>query len=333
MRMIRTMVAMAVLAALAACVSDAGTAGIGRLAPEPLRHAVLTLHNACLAAGLYRIGAQAPDRRADAAVAHRACGDASSITWLGHSSALIRIGGLTVLTDPVLSPQRAAGSPLPARISQPPLTLADLPPVDVILISHGDYDHLHDPSLQALAARFPDAAIATPAGAAHAVARRHFPAARALGAGGSFGLRAVTFTALPAHHETRRNLLGIRDGAAVSWEIAAPEARILFVGDSGYGPAFEAIGRSRKPYDVALVPIGAYEPRGIVSDMHTTPEEAAKIAREVGARVAIGIHWGTFALSSDRPDEARRKFIAASGGGTETRTLALGETWLLPRRR
>lgn len=287
-------------------------------------------HNVCMALGLLRAGLEPAPALAPTEAGSRsraACADRStSVTWLGHASAIIHVGDLTFLTDPVIEPDSSAASPLPPRLASPPIAVADLPRIDAILLSHGDFDHLHVPTLRALARRFPDIPVLTPVGAAKRAAARAFPGAEALRVGQSRALGAARITALPARHETRRNLAGVRDGAAVSWEIALGGRKILFVGDTGYGPAFRRFGSERGPYDILLVPIGAYEPRRYVADMHVTPEEAARIARDVKARLAIGIHWGTFALSPDKPEDARRRFLRAGDAATATRVLRIGET-------
>lgn len=106
---------------------------------------------------------------------------------------------------------------------------------------------------------------------------------------------------------------------------------MLFIGDTGYGPAFTAIGATYGPFDLLLVPIGAYEPRELVARMHANPEEAVRIAREVRARLAIGIHWGTFALSPDRPEDSVRRFMAAGRElGISTKVLEIGGSQLVP---
>ncbi len=292
------------------------------LLPRPLRDIGLAVHTAFLAGGLY---ASSPGAKTAAARAAHG-GRAASVTWLGHSTSIIRIAGTNVLTDPVLVPNDSPASPLPVRLAPAPVAIDGLPRIDVIVLSHGDYDHLHMPTMEALARRYPNALVLAPKGVASLLAASGYPKAKALTEGESVSLGSLHITALPVRHETRRNALGLRDGGAVSWELSGARTRILFVGDSAYGPVFSQIGATRGPYDAALVPIGAYEPRALVANMHASPEEAVQIARDVRARLAIAIHWGTFALSPDRPEDAKRRFLAAGGRGIGTRVLKLGQT-------
>ena len=292
------------------------------------------LYHASLAAGLSAIGAGVPAVAAKDAIENvrSACsGSGSSITWLGHSSAIIHLGNRCILTDPVIEADTSAESPLPKRLAASPVGIADLPGIETILLSHGDYDHLHAPTLRALADRFSGAQVLAPSGVAAPARLAGYPGARELRNGQAASVGGLKILALPAYHETRRTISAVKTGEAVSWAVLAGRRKVLFIGDTGYGPAYAEIGRTRGPFDVVLVPIGAYEPRHLVADMHVTPQEAIQIARDVGARLAIGIHWGTFALSPDRPQDAVRRFLAAGReAGIAARVLALGETVELP---
>lgn len=305
-----------------------------RLLPQPLRTLGLTIHHAGLAKGSYSWGIDDPAEVADNAIAkvQRACsGNRPSVTWLGHSAAIIHIGGRCLLTDPVLERQASPLSPLPTRLVDNPVRVAHLPEIDAIILSHGDYDHLHTPTINALAQRFPDADIVLPQGMANTVVGAGYPSVNELQLGETVRIGGLRITAVHAYHETRRNLAAVKSGEAVSWIITDGRKKILFIGDTGYGPTFKEIGRAHGPFDLLLVPMGAYEPRELVADMHANPEEAAMIARDVRARKAIGIHWGTFALSPERPQEAASRFRAAGRElGVDTRVMAIGETLLVP---
>lgn len=308
------------------------------LAPQPLRGAGLALHRFWLSTGAYALAerlrepGEAVEPNGEAAPGKAARSPkrgALQVTWYGHSTALLRLGKTTILTDPILAGAVSPWSPLPVLYGRPALQLDGLPKIDAVVISHGDFDHLHEPSLRALATRFPDAVIVVPDRLQHLVADDGFRHVHALPLNRPLRVGAVTVTGLPAVHATRRNLLGIRDGAAFSWEFADPGHRVLFIGDTGYGPVFSQIGRRRGPYDLVLVPIGASEPRHLVVDMHISPEEAVRLADDLRARVAIGIHWGTFALSPERRNEPARRFLRA-GATRKARTLAIGETASIP---
>lgn len=302
----------------------------GELLPQPFRSIGLALHQASLAIGVHAIG-HAP-AKADASKkydnkAKLGCRHDLTVTWLGHSSVLVCIDGMTILTDPISSKIASLASPLPVRLAEPPVPTDELPGIDVVMISHGDYDHLHLPSLRELAQRFPDALVLVPTGVGRDVMVAGFKSVRVVQTNESIRFRKLRMTALPALHATRRNVFGTVDGGAVSWEIAGRSAKVMFIGDSAYGAIFERIGRERGPYEVALVPIGAYEPRHLVADMHSTPEEALLIARDLRAQTAIGIHWGTLALSPDRPAEATARFRNAKVPGPQKVLLEIGQTW------
>ncbi|WP_454288252.1 MBL fold metallo-hydrolase [Rhizobium arsenicireducens] len=304
------------------------------LLPPGLRSAGLALHHLNIATGLYVRRAEADDGlvlgREQALAGLRIRGD--SVTWLGHSSVLLRLGGVTILTDPVFPVGFSLESPLPHRHATPPIGLDDLPPIDIVMISHGDYDHLHTPTLKAIAARFPKARIFLPDGLERHAENAGFATVEHPLVGETVVAGRARITALPAVHGTRRNLLAMPDGDAYSWDIRIAARSALFVGDSAYNRlVFGEIGRTRGPYDLALVPIGAFEPTPVVADMHSTPEDAADILRDVRASLGIGIHWGTFALSPEALRAPADRFLAASDGYRQSRVMRIGETVRLQR--
>jgi L-ascorbate metabolism protein UlaG (beta-lactamase superfamily) len=304
------------------------------LLPPGLRSAGLALHHLNIASGLYVRRAEADDglvmSRQEALVGLGTRGD--SLTWLGHSTVLLRLGGLTILTDPVFPVGFSLESPLPHRHALAPLGLEDLPPIDVVLLSHGDYDHLHSPTLKVLATRFPKARIVLPDGLESHGEKAGFTTVEHPLVGETIVAGRARFTAFPAVHGTRRNLLAKLDGEAYVWDIRAAGRSALFVGDSAHGPIFGEIGGRNGPYDLALVPIGAFEPSPLVAGMHSTPEDAALILAELRATLGIGIHWGTFALSPEPLRAPADRFLAASDGNHRARVLRIGETLRLEPR-
>ena len=289
---------------------------------EPLKSLGLLSHHIDLALGRHagRVGPAAEPFVNAVDNVRRACSEtAPSVTWLGHASAIINLGGQCVLTDPVLVGDTSAASPLPKRLVDSPVGVHDLPWIDLIILSHGDYDHLHTPTIRALAKRFPGAEVLVPAGVAGPVRLSGFARAQVLRQGYAVTIAGLKISARHAYHETRRTIAAVKTGAALSWILADGQRKVLFIGDSAYGPAFADIGRAQGPFDVVLVPIGAYEPRELV-------------AQDVRARLAIGIHWGTFALSPDRPQDAVRRFRAAGfEAGIAVRIMKMGERIVLRR--
>jgi L-ascorbate metabolism protein UlaG (beta-lactamase superfamily) len=284
--------------------------------------------------GLFPRAAELPDDHVLSEAAARAgLPDAATarvaVTWVGHSTALVRMGGKWIMTDPVLMPSIGVGPLSIARLSPPRPVLADLPRIDVILISHGDYDHLDLRTLRRLVVRNPDVLILVPEGNARLLAPLHARNVIEMGWYESRTWQGLGFEAVPAIHGLRRPPEPRDSAHWAGWIIRAGSRSVYFAGDTGFGPVFSDTRRRSGPVDFALVPIGAYEPRRLEAPFHVSPEEAAEIGRILGARVAIGIHWGTFPLGEEAPTEQRRRFLAASGRGMETLAPRVGETIVL----
>lgn len=262
------------------------------------------------------------------------------LTWIGQASFLLQLPGANLLTDPVFgqraSPVAWAG---PKRFTPPGVALADLPPIDGVLLSHDHYDHLDARSVAGLRDRFGEALTwFTPLGYARWFARRGVDRVVELdwweeavfepAAGASLRLRS-----LPARHWTRRHFYDTRKRLWCSWGVeagGAQGARIYFGGDSGYGPGFSEIGEREEGFDVALLPIGAYEPRWFMKPAHMNPEEAVQACRDVGAGAMVGMHWGTFRLTDEDPLEppvrARSAWAAVGRAARDLHIPAHGQT-------
>lgn len=263
------------------------------------------------------------------------------VTWIGHATFLLQLPGLNVLTDPVFS-TRASPVPWagPRRVTPPGLRVEALPPVDLVLLSHDHYDHLDRPSVRALRDRFGAATTwLAPLGHRSWLERQ---GVRALEldwwqdatVAAESGAVAVA-RCLPAQHWTRRRVRDIRKRLWSAWGLQAGGWRVFFGGDSGYGPAYAEIAAREDPFDVVLLPIGAYEPRWFMRSSHMNPEEAAQAYADLGGRGAFfGMHWGTFCLTDEDPLEppARiRTAWAALGLPPEDLYIpAHGETVRLP---
>lgn len=266
-----------------------------------------------------RLGQErAPDPRPDQLpratpnAAHpRAETDELRITWIGHSSFLIQIGGLNVLTDPHFSLRASPFQWLgPARFTPPGMTVDELPPIDAVLLSHDHYDHLDEPSVRALHRRHGDTLRwIAPLGHAGWLEKRGitrnvhdvdwWDGVELAGPGGP-----VTVTCAPAQHWTRR---GLRDNTRLwgSFTLRAAGGKsVYFGGDSGYFRGYEEIGARLGPFDAVLMPIGAYDPRWFMAPAHMNPEEAVRAYREMGGTGAFfAMHWGTFRLTDEDPLE------------------------------
>ncbi len=231
-------------------------------------------------------------------------------TWLGHATVLVQSGGWAVLTDPIFS-ERA--SPLswigPRRLTPAPLSSdwRELPDIDVVVLSHNHYDHLDLPTLRRLHARSSGRlTVIAPLGHRALLQKAGLTQIIELDWWESTTLTAadrppLVVTLTPARHWSLRRFVP-SDRYQALWGgavIATGKHRVYFAGDTGDMPAFQEIGDRLGPFDLALLPIGAYEPRAYLKAQHTNPEEALRAHQQVRARESIGIHWGTFVLSSE----------------------------------
>ncbi|RJG24225.1 MBL fold metallo-hydrolase [Paenibacillus thiaminolyticus] len=260
-----------------------------------------------------------------------------SITWIGHSTFLLQMGGLNIVTDPVWAESMA----MEKRLSPPGIPIDQMPPVDVILISHSHYDHLHMGSLRKLVS--PRTLLVVPGGLKAKMVRKGFPQTVELEWWMELVIGSVRVTFVPAQHWTRRTLSDMNRShwggyvleqmdfeAVETGERPPAKETVYFAGDSGYFRGFREIGR-RFAIDVALMPIGAYEPEWFMSRQHVTPEEALQAFEDVGAKLMIPMHYGAFKLADDTPKEALDRLEAErlrrSLDESQVRLLALGETW------
>ncbi|OBZ13480.1 MULTISPECIES: MBL fold metallo-hydrolase [Bacillales] len=307
-----------------------------------------------------------------------------SMTWVGHSTFFIQLGGLNIITDPVWSTQMA----FQKRLSPPGIKVEDVPPIDVVLISHSHYDHLNINSLRRLiGAR----QMLVPAGLGAKLRKKGFIRIKELHWWESVMINGVKFTFVPSQHSTRRNPWDTnsshwggfvierpasRSGKTVShvgvktdkqpgssdegearaqiasaaepvaaWEdpyfgelnqvdrpVVSESPTIYFAGDSGYFQGFKEIGR-RFPIDVALLPIGAYEPEWFMGPQHITPEQALQAFEDLKAKWFVPMHYGAFKLADDTPREAldRLENERRKRRIDEERILIMphGETWRL----
>jgi len=229
------------------------------------------------------------------------------VTMVGHATVLIQSGGLNLLTDPVwsdrASPVRFAG---PKRVTDAGIAFADLPPIDVVLLSHNHYDHLDLTTLRRLhAAHRP--IIVTPLGN-DALIQKAIPEARVIT--GDWGDcipldQGAEVHIVPAHHWSARGLGDRRMALWGGFMLRTSGGLTYFAGDTGYGNGaiFRVMKARYGSPDIALLPIGAYAPRWFMADQHTDPAEAVKIMLDLDAGSAVGIHWGGFRLTDEGREE------------------------------
>lgn len=257
-----------------------------------------------------------------------------SITWLGHASFIIRAGGRTILTDPFLGERAGPAGMGPRRFVAAPLTPEELPAADVMVVSHNHYDHLDAVTID----NYPFKAsvqVVVPLGLGPFFATRGYTNVVERDWWQFVRVENLKVTALPAVHFSGRGVADRNETLWASFALEVGSTKIWFAGDTGRGTVFDEIGKRKGPFDLALVPIGAYEPRKIMEPVHTNPEEAVQIARQVRARQAIGMHWGTIMLTPEDPFEAPLRFRQAAkdqGFGMDNAwVMKIGETRRIPK--
>ena len=240
--------------------------------------------------------------------------DKNTVTWIGHATLLLQMAGYNILTDPHFSkrtsPVQWAG---PERVAPLGLALEDLPPIDIVVISHDHYDSLDEQTIKKLRQR--------PGGEK---TRFYIP----LGLKNWFAIRGVDqviemdwwdrqrdgdleIIAVPVQHWSKRSLFSRNKTLWAGWAINAKAFRFIFVGDTGYAPHFKEIGEKLGPFDLAAIPIGAYEPRWFMKSHHVNPEEAVQIHKELRTQKSVAIHWGTFILTDEPLDEPPKRLAGA----------------------
>jgi L-ascorbate metabolism protein UlaG (beta-lactamase superfamily) len=232
-------------------------------------------------------------------------GRGTRITFVNHSTFLIQVDGINILTDPVwsdrTSPFQWAG---PKRMRPPGIRFEDLPKIDVVLLSHNHYDHLDLITMKKLFEKY-QPKIITALGVKAFLDSKKISGAIDLDWWEKSSLTdSIEIQAVPAQHFTSR---GMFDRDATLWcgfVILRPGGNIYFVGDTGYNEyIFKEIGERCYPIDVALIPIGAFKPEWFMSPIHCSPLEAVNIFKEIKTRRAIATHFGTFPLADDGEDD------------------------------
>jgi L-ascorbate metabolism protein UlaG (beta-lactamase superfamily) len=239
------------------------------------------------------------------------------VTFVNQATTLIQMDGLNILTDPIWSDRCSpVGFAGPKRHRPPGIRFEDLPPIDVVLVSHNHYDHLDIPTLRRLKLRS-DPRIYTPLGNSRFMARHGLGGALELDWWQSTALSGeVKLTLVPSRHFCSR---GLSDRNANLWGgfvISGPSGNVYFAGDTGWGRHFEQIAARFSPIRVAFLPIGAFRPRWFMSPMHISPDEAVKAHEVLGAGTSVAIHFGTFTLGDDgetEPVEVLHQAIARAG--------------------
>ncbi len=236
-----------------------------------------------------------------------------AVTWLGHATTLVEVDGRFVLTDPVwsqrVSPSATVG---PARLHPMPISIGQLPPVSAVVVSHDHYDHLDLATIRELVAT-QAAPFVVPLGVGAHLRRWGVPEARIveLDWEQSEAVDGIEIVCTPGRHFSGR---GLRRNTTLwsSWSLLGPAHRVFFGGDTGYTSAFAGIADRWGPFDVTILPIGAYGDQW--PDIHLNPEEAVAAHRDLDGGLLIPIHWATFDLALHSWAEPMQRLLAAGDG-------------------
>jgi L-ascorbate metabolism protein UlaG (beta-lactamase superfamily) len=255
----------------------------------------------------------------------RAGVDNPSVTWVGHSTLLLQLDGVNLLTDPHwghrASPLGWAG---PRRLGPPGLAFESLPRIDVVLISHDHYDHLDLGTVKRLHATH-DPLFLVPLGLKAWFADNGMTRVAELDWWGAHESHGLRFVCVPAQHFAQRTPWDRDTRLWASWAVLGPDRRFYFGGDSGYFGGFKEAGQRLGPFDLSAIAIGAYLPPAIMRFTHTTPEQAVQAFEDLRSRVLLGIHWGTFDLADEPLDEPPRRMRAEAA----RRGIAADRAWIL----
>lgn len=240
------------------------------------------------------------------------------VTWVGHSTFLIQMGELNFLTDPIWS---ARASPLqfigPRRVSSPGIPLDDLPRIDAVLISHDHYDHLDLETVQKLSHRYPAARWFAPLRVGEWLARRGVRDILEQDWEQTVEWKGARITCIPAQHFSGRSITGRDETLWCGWVLHAAGHAVMFAGDTGLHPEFERVSRTYGPVSIAILPIGAYDPRWFMRPVHMDPDDAVSAYEAVRSVkpnhrcVFVPSHWGTFVLTDEPVDEPPARLRSA----------------------
>lgn len=234
------------------------------------------------------------------------------IWWLGHASVLARLNGINILIDPVFS-QRA--SPVsfagPSRKTPPCTSVAELPPVGAVVISHNHYDHLDSTVISQLKRYHPQACYFVPLGLGNWFMRRGIQQVIELDWMQSYVWQGLVLTAVPAQHWSMRTPWNRNRSLWCGWVLESDDCRFWFSGDTGYFPQLsDFVLRVGQP-DMVALPVGAYAPEWFMHPHHMSPEESVSVWQQIGRPYAIPIHWGVFELADESIDEPPDKLLQA----------------------
>jgi L-ascorbate metabolism protein UlaG (beta-lactamase superfamily) len=236
------------------------------------------------------------------------------VTMVNHSTLLLQQSGVHVLTDPIWSERASPFTSIgPRRHRDPGVRWQDLPRIDIVLLSHNHYDHLDLVTLRRLADRG-QSHFVVPAGVARLLRSCNIGPIHELDWGESAPLAGATIHCVPAKHFSARGLFDRNRTLWCGYVIEAADRAIYFAGDTGFGDHFARIRERFGAPRLALLPIGAYEPRWFMSPVHMSPDDAVRAHEILAAKTSIAIHHGTFQLTDEGIDTPKQRLIACTPG-------------------
>lgn len=225
----------------------------------------------------------------------------TSYTWIGHSTFLLQLNGLNILTDPVWAKRMG----MQKRLTEPGIPMDELPNIDVVVISHGHYDHLDFPTLKKLKG---NPQYFVPAGMKSLFLRKGYRKVIEMSWWESMEYEGIRIHFVPAQHWTRRSLNDMNTSHWGGWVFQSNNETFYFVGDTGYFEGFKEIAKRFK-IDTVFMPIGAYEPEWFMAVSHISPEDSVKAFIELGAKQFVPMHYGAYRLADDTGPEALERLL------------------------
>ncbi|MCH8011056.1 MAG: MBL fold metallo-hydrolase [Candidatus Marinimicrobia bacterium] len=258
--------------------------------------------------------------------------DSQMVTWIGHATLLVQFDGMNILTDPIFSDRCSPAQFIgPKRYTPLSITTEQLPTIHVVLLSHNHYDSLDEHTVIALGN---DPIWFVPLGLKKWFKSQGITNVIELDWWSEYEYKGFKFVSTPTQHFSGRGLFDRNKTLWCSWVVLGKKHRFWFAGDTGYFSEFKKIGEKYGPFDLAAIPIGAYNPEWFMLPMHLNPQQAVHVHQDIGSKQSIAIHWGTFILTDEPVDEPPRLLRIAMqeiGSNQESFTvLKHGETIIYP---
>ncbi len=260
---------------------------------------------------------------------------AKSLTWVGHSTALLQLNGLNIIMDPVFSDRVSPVSFFgPKRVVPLPFEVSALPAMDIVLISHSHYDHLDYFSVKSIDAQNAGKTLfLVPLGVASWFREHGIENVKEFDWWDELKIGEMIFTFTPAQHWTQRTPWDYKRSLWGGWSVKLEAFHFLYTGDTGYSLDFKDIRSKLGKVNVAMIPIGAYEPRWFMGKQHVDPDGAVRIHQDLEADFSVGVHWGTFPLAdepmAEPPLELERARERQGLSPSAFRVLKHGEIWMM----